>query len=94
MGWGGGDDRFGALFLQTGDLTQRNQRRFDISVELVSARTRNVYVTQAKGNSQIERSLYLIHLVDWASLYLSELKQGDPIEIKVIDYLKDELSKL
>jgi glucose/mannose-6-phosphate isomerase len=32
--------------------------------------------------------------VDWASLYLSNLKNGDPMEIHVIDYLKDELSKL
>jgi glucose/mannose-6-phosphate isomerase len=94
VGWGGGDDRFGALFLQTGDLTPRNQRRFDISVELVSDKTKNVYVTHAKGMNQIERSLYLIHLVDWASLYLSNLKNGDPMEIHVIDYLKDELSKL
>jgi glucose/mannose-6-phosphate isomerase len=94
VGWGGGDDRFGVLFLQTGDLTMRNQRRFDISVELVSAKTKNVYITHAKGSNQIERSLYLIHLVDWASLYLSNLKNGDPMEIHVIDYLKDELSKL
>jgi len=94
VGWGGGDDRFGALFLQTGDLTPRNQRRFDISVELVSERTKNIHIAHAKGSTQIERSLYLIHLVDWASLYLSEMKDGDPIEIRVIDYLKGELSKL
>lgn len=94
VGWGGGDDRFAALFLQTGDLTPRNQRRFDISVELVSAKTKQIHITHAKGSNQIERSLYLIHLVDWASLYLSDLKHGDPMEIRVIDYLKDELSKL
>lgn len=94
VGWGGGDDRFAALFLQTGDLIPRNKRRFDISVELVSAKTKNIHITYAKGNNPIERSLYLIHLVDWASLYLSNLKNGDPMEIHVIDYLKDELSKL
>lgn len=94
VGWGGGDDRFAALFIQSGDLVARNQRRFDISVEMVKAKTKNVYITYAKGANQIERSLYLIHLVDWASLYLSDLKNGDPMEIRVIDYLKDELSKL
>jgi glucose/mannose-6-phosphate isomerase len=91
VGWGGGDDRFAALFLQTGDLTPRNQRRFDISVELVSARTKNVHIAHAKGSTAIERSLYIIHLVDWASL---NKKNGDPMEIHVIDFLKDELSKL
>lgn len=94
VGWGGGDDRFAALFLQTGDLSRRNQRRFEISVELVKRRTGNVYIAPAKGANRIERSMYLIHLVDWASLYLSDLKNGDPIEIRVIDYLKDEMAKL
>lgn len=94
VGWGGGDDRFGVLFLQSGDLTKRNQRRFDISVEIVSSKTKNVLITEAKGTTRIERSLYFIHLVDWASLYLSNLKNGDSIEIRVIDFLKDELSKI
>lgn len=94
VGWGGGDDRFAALFLHTNDLSERNQRRFEISVELVQAKTRQVKVVEAKGNSQVERSIYLIHLVDWASLFLSDLKSGDPMEIRVIDYLKDELSKI
>lgn len=94
VGWGGGDDRFAALFLQTGDLSPRNQRRFEISMELVGRRTKNVYQTYAFGANQIERSIYLIHLIDWASLYLSNLKDGDPVEIRVIDYLKDEMSKL
>lgn len=94
VGWGGGDDRFAALFLQSGDLTKRNQRRFDISVEIVSSKTKNVLVVEAKGATRIERSLYFIHLVDWASLYLSNLKNGDSIEIRVIDFLKDELSKI
>jgi glucose/mannose-6-phosphate isomerase len=94
VGWGGGDDRYAALFLQTGDLNKRNSRRFDISVEIVRKKTGNVIIAEAKGDNKIERSLYLINLVDWTSLYLSELKNGDPIEIEVIDYLKDELSKI
>lgn len=94
VGWGGGDDRFAALFLHTTDLSERNQRRFDISKELVQAKTKQLYATTALGKSAIEQSLYLIHLVDWASLFLSNLKDGDPIEIRVIDYLKGEMGKL
>ncbi len=94
VGWGGGDDRFAALFFQTGDLSARNQRRFDISVEVMKSKTDQVLILEAKGNSRIERSLYLIHLIDWASFYLSQQKNGDPIEIKVIDFLKGEMSKM
>lgn len=93
VGWGGGDDRYAALFLDTEDLIPRNQRRFDFSVEIISKQTKNVYLLKTKGKTVIERSLYLIHLVDWASWHLSTLKQVDAMDIKVIDYLKDELSK-
>jgi glucose/mannose-6-phosphate isomerase len=94
VGWGGGDDRFAAIFLQTGDMSIRNQRRFDITVEMIEKRTAHSMVVHAKGATKIEKSLYLIHLVDWASLYASQLKNGDPIEIVVIDYLKNELAQI
>lgn len=94
VGWGDGDERFAALFLQTNDLSPRNQRRFEISVERTKSKTKSVVIVNAHGSSRIVRSIYLIHLIDWLSLYLSDLKNGDPIEIEIIDYLKDELSKL
>ncbi len=92
VGWGGGDQRFNVVFLNTGDLIPRNQKRFDITRELVTKKAGGVTVIDAKGNNRIERSFYLIHLVDWASLYLANLKQEDAMDIKVIDYLKDELA--
>lgn len=94
VGWGGGDDRFAALFFQTGDLSARNQKRFEITLDIIKKRTSHVMVVDAKGTNRIEKSLYLIHLIDWASLYASQLKNGDPIEIVVIDFLKNELAKI
>ena len=94
VGWGDGNERFASLSLHTDELNKRNERRYNISVEIVKSKTPNVIVVEAQGNSQIEKSIYLIHLIDWTSLYWSDLKNGDPIEIKVIDYLKNELSKL
>ena len=93
VGWGGGDNRFAAVFFDTNDLLPRNKKRFDISVDVVKTKTEFVKIISAKGESQIERSIYLINLVDWASFYLSELNQVDIMDIKVIDFLKDELSK-
>ncbi|AEA43645.1 bifunctional phosphoglucose/phosphomannose isomerase [Fluviicola taffensis] len=94
VGWGGGDNRYACLFIQTGDLTMRNQIRFDISVERTKSKTDKVETIQAKGSTPVEKSIYLIHLIDWISLYLSDLKHGDPIEIDIIDYLKEELGKI
>lgn len=94
VGWGGGDNRYACLFIQTGDLSMRNQKRFDISIERTKSKTDKVVVISAKGSTPVEKSIYLIHLIDWISLYLSDLKHGDPIEIEIIDYLKEELGKI
>lgn len=94
VGWGGGDDRYACLFIQTGDLSVRNQKRFEISMERTKSKTDKVELITAKGITQVEKSIYLIHLIDWISLYLSDLKHGDPIEIEIIDYLKAELGKI
>jgi glucose/mannose-6-phosphate isomerase len=94
VGWGGGDDRFAVVFLQTNDLIPRNQRRYEITFEEVKKHTSSVIEISAMGSTQIERSFYLINLVDWASYYLALYKNVDAMDIHVIDYLKNELSKL
>lgn len=94
VGWGGGDDRFAVVFMQTGDLIPRNQKRYEITMELIKKRTKHVTEITAVGMNNIERSFYLIHLVDWSSYFLAHEKGVDPIDIDVIYYLKDELSKL
>ncbi len=93
VGWGGGDDRFAAVFMQTGDLIPRNQKRYEITMDRVKTFTPYVKELVAKGTSAIERSFYLIHLVDWASLYLAQKKGVDAFDIDIIYYLKDELAK-
>lgn len=93
VGWGGGDDRFATVFFDTKDHYKRNALRFEISQNRVEKKAGNYLVIEAKGNSVLERSIYLINMIDWASFYLSELNNVDPIEIEIIDYLKDTLSK-
>ncbi len=92
VGWGGGNDNYAAIFLDTQDWIPRNKKRFEISLEVIRKKTKNVFVVEAKGNNKIEKSIYLIHFVDWLSWYLSEMNNTDAMEIKVIDYLKNELS--
>ena len=93
VGWGGGSDEFAAVFFDTKDLIPQNKKRFDLTIERVKRETSNVLVIDALGTNRIEKTFYLIHLVDWASLYLADLKRVDPMDIKVIDFLKNELSK-
>lgn len=93
VGWGGGDNRFSAVFFDTKDLLPRNKKRVEITSKVIASKTKLLTVS-AEGNDITERSIYLIHLVDWASFYLSEINQIDAVEVKVIDHLKSELANL
>lgn len=94
VGWGTADDRYAALFMYTSDMNTRNRKRMDITAELISEKTKNIHKINAVGKSSVEQSVYLIHILDWASYYITELNGADVIEIRVIDHLKNELAKL
>jgi glucose/mannose-6-phosphate isomerase len=91
VGWGGGDSRFSAVYFDTQDLLPRNEKRVEITLDVVSAKTKLLTI-KAKGNNLVERSIYLIHLVDWASFYLAELSKVDAFDIDIINKLKSELA--
>ncbi|MCO5259447.1 MAG: bifunctional phosphoglucose/phosphomannose isomerase [Crocinitomicaceae bacterium] len=91
VGWGGGDSRFSAVYFDTGDVYPRNKKREEITLEVIASKTK-LLVVKAEGNNFVERSIFLIHIVDWASFYLSEIKQVDAFEINIIDRLKSELA--
>jgi glucose/mannose-6-phosphate isomerase len=63
-----------------------------IAKDIISNYTNTYIEIQSKGDNEIERSLYLIHLTDWISVYLADLREMDPVEVKVIDKLKAELA--
>jgi len=80
-------------FFSSGDMHPRNQKRFEITLAAVEKKCGKVFVLETKGETFIERSLYFIHIVDWASYYLCDLNGADIIDIEIIDYLKGELAK-
>jgi glucose/mannose-6-phosphate isomerase len=72
----------------------RTQTRMDITMEVITARTPNTIEVWSKGDSMLERSLYLIHLTDWTSCYLADLKEIDAVEVNVITRLKNALANI
>ena len=93
VGWGGGNASHMPVFLNSGDLSERNTKRWDISKKRTLEKTPELIEINAKGDDIIQRSLYLINVIDWASWYHADMNGVDQIEIEIIDYLKDELSK-
>jgi glucose/mannose-6-phosphate isomerase len=93
VGWAGGDDRFSAIFIRTPEDNERSALRMDLNKDVISKHTHTILELRPKGKSRIERAYYLIHLSDWISQALARQNGVDPMEIAVIDELKNALSK-
>jgi len=93
VGWAGGNDEISVVLFRDQDEYERNNYRININKEIISKITPHFTEVFSKGKSPIEKSIYLIHLGDWASLYLANLRGVDSIEVNVINFLKGELSK-
>lgn len=93
VGWAGGNDSIAPIYLATDFDHPRTTHRWSISKEIIGKHTSNITEIKAEGDSQVAQIFYLIHLTDWVSYFLSELKNIDPTEVKVIHYLKGEMSK-
>ena len=92
VGWAEKPKNISVVMLRSDLENSRNSKRLDITHEII-LRKNAVLEVKAKGNNFIEQAFYLIHLVDWLSLLKAEKKSIDVIEVDVIDYLKNELSK-
>ncbi|MBI4932160.1 MAG: bifunctional phosphoglucose/phosphomannose isomerase [Bacteroidetes bacterium] len=94
VGWASGSERVSVIILRDKDEYARNNVRIEINKEVIKKYTPYITEVWSKGKSQIEKAIYFIHLIDWASVLLSEIKGVDAMEIKVIEHLKGHLSKI
>lgn len=68
--------------------------RMAITKDIIQKYAAKVIEVQSEGRSLLARTFSLIYLGDWVSYYLAILNRVDPTPVKVIDYLKNELSKV
>lgn len=93
VGWHEKNEKIAVVFLRNNHDFERNQARMEFTKEVVSKYASDVIEIYSKGDHDIIRSLYLIHLTDWVSYYLAELNGIDAIEIDVINKLKGRLAE-
>jgi glucose/mannose-6-phosphate isomerase len=86
--------RAATILLRTSYDHPRSIARMDICMDIFTKVAGEVFVIDAKGNSRMQQAMYLIHLLDWLSFDLAEANQVDPFPVEVINYLKNELSKI
>lgn len=94
VGWTGGDNRVAVIILRNDDDHKRSQIRMEICKKLMGEKCDTILEVWSKGTNRIERAMYLIHLGDWLSIDLAELKNEDAVAIPAIIFLKNELAKV
>jgi glucose/mannose-6-phosphate isomerase len=92
VGWTEKNNNWAVLFLRNDNDYDRTQKRIEINKEVISKYTDTIIEIYSKGNSVIERTIYMIHLSDWISMYLAEIRKVDATEVNVINYLKSTLA--
>ena len=94
VGWKKMNDRLAVLYLRTEDELPRNSIRMKINQDIIKKYTSNIINVYAKGDNLVERMMYHVHLGDWITWYLCQLRGMDSIEVHAIDFLKKELGKI
>ncbi len=94
VGWTQKNDNLSVLLFLDHDEYSRNMTRVEINKEVITKYTPHITEVFSKGNSAIEKAIYFIHLGDWVSIILGELRGADLMEINVINHLKSKLSEI
>ena len=94
VGWREKNPNLAVVYFRNADDYSRNALRMDINKTIIKEYADKIIELHSKGNTMIERALYLVHLGDWVSWYLAQLRGMDALEVKVIDFLKGELGKV
>jgi len=93
VGWRDVNDDLAVVYFRNEDDDARNQTRIKINQDIISNYTSHIIEIYSQGDSLVEKAIHLVHLGDWASFYLAELRGVDSMEVNVIDFLKAELQK-
>ncbi len=94
VGWAEKNDNLAVIILRNKQDYTRTQTRIEISKEVFNKYTPKIKEIWSKGDSFLERSIYLIHLTDYVSVMLADKKKIDATEVDIINHLKGELSKI
>ncbi len=94
VGWASGNENLSVVLLRNDDDYYRTQERMEFMKKVITDQGASVTEVHSKGSSFIEKALYLIYLTDWTSLFIADLKKIDPVEIRIIDALKDHLATI
>jgi glucose/mannose-6-phosphate isomerase len=94
VGWRDDAQDKAVIILRTKEDFDRTQTRMEINKKIIKKYTSTIVEIYAEGKSYWEKVFYFIHLTDWISVILADMREVDATEVKVIDFLKKSLSKV
>lgn len=94
VGWVDKNENIGVVIFRNNTDYSRTQSRIENNKQVIAGCTTTIIELFSKGESKLEKSIYLIHLGDWISLYMAQKRGVDATEVNVIDRLKGALSKI
>ena len=94
VGWRDDAQDKAVIILRTKEDFDRTQTRMEINKKVIKKYTSTIIEIYAEGKSYWEKVFYFIHLTDWISVILADMREVDVTEVKVIDFLKKSLSKV
>ncbi|MGZ7068664.1 MAG: SIS domain-containing protein, partial [Methanobacterium sp.] len=71
----------------------KNTIRINFTKELLGRLNQGIINIFFKGENEIEKIFYMIHLCDWISFFIAEEKGISPVEVNIISSLKYKLSQ-
>jgi glucose/mannose-6-phosphate isomerase len=94
VGWRDAALPLAAIILRSEDENARNIHRIRFTREVIEKFSKDVLEVNAVGGNSFERHFYLIHWGDWLSYYLALAQKLDPMEIDVLNRLKDHMGAI
>ena len=80
------------VILRNQDDFDRVQLRIEIGKEIMKKYKPTILEIYSEGKTYWQRIFHLIHITDWVSVHLADLRELDATEVKVIDFLKKSLA--
>ena len=93
VGWRDKDATRHVVILRDDKDYKRTQMRMEINKKVIKKYAKGITELYSEGKGYWEKVFYFIHVTDWVSVYLADMREHDAVEVKVIDYLKGELAK-
>lgn len=82
-----------ALFLDSSLYSNRNQKRVELTKDVIKQNKVEVLEVEIKGQTPFEQILYALSFGGFLTYYLAKIYGEDPAKIPRVDYFKHELEK-